>query len=242
MILNLLFPLILFLLIIGIGYLLVKLFKRKINIFFKLLLVVIGTGVIVIYCFIWFIVSTWIADPQEMENAVSLAEEYIIDTNRDNVELNGSYFDDGGVFPFEYATKAKNTKDQTEFFIYFNDRSQRMEDSYVAKKWENELRKNTKGYIKQKLKKIEKIYIKFDESVGYVYQVDPNQPSSYKNYDATPSIDIEIPRKEKEDDIRLFNEILTFLQNEAKLTHAKLSVTYMKEGVLVENEIWEGSF
>ncbi|WP_430510355.1 hypothetical protein [Gottfriedia solisilvae] len=242
MILNVLFPLILFLLIIGIGYLLVKLFKRKINIFLKLLLVVIGTGVIAIYCFIWFIVSTWIADPQEMEIAVSLAEEYIIDTNRDNVELKGSYFDDGGVFPFEYAANAKNTKDQTEFFIYFNDRSQRMEDSYVAKKWENELRKNTKGYIKQKLKKIDKIYIKFDESVGYVYQVDPNQPSSYKNYDATPSIDIEIPRKKKEDDIRLFNEILTFLQNEEKLTHAKLSVTYMKDGVLVENEIWEGSF
>ncbi|MEH6939586.1 hypothetical protein V7056_17315, partial [Bacillus sp. JJ664] len=242
MILNVLFPLILFLLIIGILYLLVWLFKKKINILLKLLMVFIGTVVITIYCFIWFIVSSWVADPQEMENAVTLAEEYLIETNRKNVELNGSYYDEGGGFPFEYAANAKNTKDKTEYFIYFNERSQHMEDNYVAKKWEDELRKNTEGYVKQKLMKIGHYYIKFDESVGSVYQVDPNKPNSYKKYDPTPSIDIEIPRKKKDDDVMLFNEILTYLQNEAKLTHAKLSVTYIKDGVLVENEIWEGSF
>jgi len=242
MILNVLFPLILFLLIIGILYLLVTLFKKKINFLIKLLMVLIGTAVVAIYCFIWLIVSSWIADPQEMENAVTLAEKYIIETNRKNVELKGSYFDEGGVFPFEYAANAKNTKDQIEYFIYFNDRSQHMEDNYVAKKWEDELRRNTESYVKQKLKNIGHYYIKFNESVGSVYQVDPNQPSSYKKYDPTPSIDIEIPRKKKDNDVRLFNEILTYLQKEAKLSHAKLSVTYIKDGVLVENEIWEGSF
>ncbi len=228
-------------LLIGLGLLMVKLFKSKINIFIKLLLICLNFFIIGIVFFTMIIIRSWISDPAEMEKAVSLAEEYILETNRKNVKLNGGYFDDGGVYPFEYAANAKNTQDQTEFYIYFDVDSKKMVDNYVAKCWEKELRGNIETYVNQKLGEIDQFYLQFDDTVGSVYDVNPNLPSSYKDYEATPSIDIYIPRKKKDGDAKLFNEILTYLNNEAKLTHAKLNISYFKVAPL-EDEDWESSF
>lgn len=241
MIIDIFLPIILISLLIGFGLLMVKLIKSKINIFIKLLLVFLGFFIIGIIFFTMIIIRSWIADPAEMEKAVSLAEEYILETNRKNVELNGGYYDDGGVYPFEYAANAKNTQDHTEFFIYFDVDSKKIVDNYVSKRWEKELRGNIEGYVKQKLGKINQFYLWFDDTVGSDYDVDPNQQSSYKDFEATASIDIYIPRKKKGEDIKIFNEILSHLKDEAKLKHVKLTISYFDVSPL-EDEIWEGSY
>ena len=71
--------------------------------------------------------------------------------------------------------------------------------------------------------------------------MDPNLPSSYKDYEVTASIDINIPRRKLGGDEKLFNELLTYIKDEAKLKHVKLTISYFDIAPL-EDEIWEGSF
>jgi hypothetical protein len=183
------------------------------------------------------------ADEAEVKKVKIQAQEYINNTFKDKTVIYGTLFDNMGNFStFEYAARAENKKDHTQFLVYYNEETKQMEDTYIAEKWEKELENNIRPYIEQKLGSLDEFWIEYDERTGITYHVNPNKPSSYKEYDAAPFIQISIPREPDKKDEEIFNEIVSFIQKDAGLKHGTVSMNYVKKGVPIDDKEWRETF
>ncbi|MBA2871547.1 hypothetical protein HNQ85_001817 [Anoxybacillus calidus] len=182
-------------------------------------------------------------DEDEAKKVKIQAQEYINNTFKDKTVIYGTLFDNMGNFStFEYAARAENKKDHTQFLVYYNEETKQMEDTYIAEKWEKELENNIRPYIEQKLGSLDEFWIEYDERTGITYHVNPNKPSSYKEYDAAPFIQISIPREPDKKDEEIFNEIVSFIQKDAGLKHGTVSMNYVKKGVPIDDKEWRETF
>jgi hypothetical protein len=182
------------------------------------------------------------ADEDEVKKVKIQAQEYIKNTFKDETVIYDTLFDNMGNSTFDYAAKAENKKDHTQFLVYYNDETKQMEDTYIAEKWEKELENNIRPYIEQKLGSLDEFWIHYDERTGITYNVNPNKPSSYKEYDAAPVIQISIPREPGKNDKEIFNEIVSFIQNDSGLKHGTISMKYVKKGVPIDDKAWRETF
>lgn len=207
--------------------------------FLKFLLFIIGFILLAIGILVIVFIQEMKPDRDEEEKIKQLATTYVESNFQDNIIIYDTLFDNMGNFQyFEYAAKARHGKDGTEFLVYYNEETEQIEDSYIADKWEDELEKEIRPYLQEKLGPLDELWIFYDERIGLEYSVDPNKPDSYKNYDASSSINIFIPRKMEIGDEALFNEIVAYIKNEAELKHGSISLEYMKEGVSQEEKAW----
>ncbi|MEH7174297.1 hypothetical protein, partial [Priestia megaterium] len=149
----------------------------------------------------------------------------------DSTVIYDTLYDNMGNFPFEYAAKVTNEKDQTNFLVYYNDEVNEMEDSYISSKWESQLNKKVRPYIIQKFEPLDELIVFYDAQVGKTYNINPNIATSYKDYNASPSITISIARKPKKEDAETFSEMVSFLKKEAELKHGTVTLNYVKKGV-----------
>ncbi|MED3855186.1 hypothetical protein P4607_28030 [Priestia megaterium] len=179
-----------------------------------------------------FIFNQSLKPDEDKEEKVKIEAKKYLKTNfTDPTVIYDTLYDNMGNFPFEYAAKVTNKKDHINFLVYYNDEINEMEDSYVSAKWENELDKKVRPYIKQKFQPLDDLIVFYDEQVGKTYNVDPNHPNSYKDYDANPSINISVARKPKNEDDKTFNEIISFLKKDTELKHGTVTLNYVKKGV-----------
>jgi len=179
-----------------------------------------------------FIFNQSLKPDEDKEEKVKIEAKKYLKTNfTDPTVIYDTLYDNMGNFPFEYAAKVTNKKDHINFLVYYNDEINEMEDSYVSAKWENELDKKVRPYIKQKFQPLDDLIVFYDEQVGKTYNVDPNHPNSYKDYDANPSINISVARKAKKEDDKTFNEIISFLKKDTELKHGTVTLNYVKKGV-----------
>ncbi|WP_374149553.1 hypothetical protein [Priestia megaterium] len=179
-----------------------------------------------------FIFNQSLKPDEDKEEKVKIEAKKYLKTNfTDPTVIYDTLYDNMGNFPFEYAAKVTNKKDHINFLVYYNDEINEMEDSYVSAKWENELDKKVRPYIKQKFQPLDDLIVFYDEQVGKTYNVDPNHPNSYKDYDANPSINISVARKPKKEDDKTFNEIISFLKKDTELKHGTVTLNYVKKGV-----------
>ncbi|GLH62599.1 hypothetical protein [Parageobacillus sp. G301] len=208
----------------------------------------IGIGVFGILAFgIGFLAFAFLqsmkANEDEVKKVKIQAQEYIKNTFKDEIVIIGTLFDNMGNYStFDYAAKAVNKKDDTQFLIYYNDVTKQMEDTYIAEKWENELENHIRPYIEQKFGVLDEFWAEYDDRTGITYNVNPNKPSSYKEYDASPFIQISIPRKPDKKDEEIFNEIVSFIQKDAGLKHGTVSINYVKKGVPLDKKEWRKTF
>jgi hypothetical protein len=183
------------------------------------------------------------ADEAEVKKVKIQAQEYIKNTFKDETVIYDTVFDNmGNFYTFDYAAKAVNKKDNTQFLVYYNDETKQMEDTYIAEKWEKELENNIRPYIEQKLGALDEFWIEYNERTGITYNVNPNKPSSYKEYDAAPFIQISIPREPDKNDEEIFKEIVSFIQKDAGLKHGTVSMNYVKKGVPIDDKEWRETF
>jgi hypothetical protein len=183
------------------------------------------------------------ADEAEVKKVKIQAQEYIKNTFKDETVIYDTVFGNmGNFYTFDYAAKAVNKKDNTQFLVYYNDETKQMEDTYIAEKWEKELENNIRPYIEQKLGALDEFWIEYDERTGITYNVNPNKPSSYKEYDAAPFIQISIPREPDKNDEEIFKEIVSFIQKDAGLKHGTVSMNYVKKGVPIDDKEWRETF
>ena len=200
-----------------------KLVKRLILTASILIIVIVGAV---------FIFNQSLKPDEDKEEKVKIEAKKYLKTNfTDPTVIYDTLYDNMGNFPFEYAAKVTNKKDHINFLVYYNDEINEMEDSYVSAKWENELDKKVRPYIKQKFQPLDDLIVFYDEQVGKTYNVDPNHPNSYKDYDANPSINISVARKPKKEDDKTFNEIISFLKKDTELKHGTVTLNYVKKGV-----------
>ncbi|MBM6616286.1 hypothetical protein [Bacillus suaedaesalsae] len=207
--------------------------------FLKILLFIIGFVLLAIGILVLIFIQEMKPDKDEEEKVKQLAATYVESNFQDHIIIYDALYDNMGNFPyFEYAAMARHSRDGTEFLVFYNEETEQTEDSYIADKWENELENEIRPYLQGKLGQLDELWIFYDDRIGFEYSVDQNKPDSYKNKDASASINIFIPRKREKGDEELFNEIVAYVKNEAELKHGYISLEYIKKGVPLEEDGW----
>ncbi|PFE32862.1 hypothetical protein COK01_09305 [Priestia megaterium] len=195
-------------------------------------LVLIISLVIIVVVGAIFIFNQSLKPDEDKEEKVKVeAKKYLKTHFTDSTVIYDTLYDNMGNFPFEYAAKVTNEKDQTNFLVYYNDEVNEMEDSYISSKWESQLNKKVRPYIIQKFEPLDELIVFYDAQVGKTYNINPNIATSYKDYNASPSITISIARKPKKEDAETFSEMVSFLKKEAELKHGTVTLNYVKKGI-----------
>ncbi|MDU9692085.1 hypothetical protein O0Q50_13000 [Priestia aryabhattai] len=195
-------------------------------------LVLIISIVIIVVVGAIFIFNQSLKPDEDKEEKVKVeAKKYLKTHFTDSTVIYDTLYDNMGNFPFEYAAKVTNEKDQTNFLVYYNDELNEMEDSYVSSKWESQLEKKVRPYVTQKFNPLDELVVFYDAKVGKTYNINPDTATSYKDYNASPSITISIARKPKKEDAETFSEMVSFLKKEAELKHGTVTLNYVKKGV-----------
>ncbi|QOR68231.1 hypothetical protein IM538_09055 [Cytobacillus suaedae] len=211
--------------------------------FLKWVIGILAVVTLIMGIFIFLFFQSMKPDQKEVEKVQQQAEEYIVNTFKDEVIIFDTLFDNMGNFPyFEYAANAENKQDGTQFLVFFNKATNQMEDTYIADKWERELEREIRPYLERTLGTLDELWIFYPERTGIELNVDPNQPSSYKDYDAKPHVMIFIPRKADTEDKELFEGIVGYLKNEAEVKHGSVSLEYIDRGVHLEEKVWHEEF
>ncbi|WP_066051681.1 hypothetical protein [Robertmurraya korlensis] len=182
-------------------------------------------------------------DKEKEREIRALAEQYLEENFNDNFEIYDTLFDNMGNFEFEYAAKGRDKGNQTEFLVYRDSETNEMIDTYVADKWADDLEKEIRSYITDRLGEKADYYVFFPDEIGNELGIDPNKVESYKDYDVAATIRITLPREKNKNDDTLFNEFVTYIVNYEKLQQGTVTVGYIAEnGVILEEEEWSKDF
>ncbi|MCG7336149.1 hypothetical protein MHZ95_12830 [Sporosarcina sp. ACRSM] len=205
----------------------------------------IGLGVIlagIVLLVIIFILEMK-PDKEKEEQVKAQAEEYLKDHFSDRFEIYDTLYDNMGNFGFEYAAIVRDKTSGIQFFVYYDDQTNQMVDTYIAEKWRNDLESEIRPFIREHFGEKADVYAYFDDRIGEELGIDWTDSRSYKDFDVAPTIRVTIPRKKNDEDERLFNEFISFLKSEDKLQQGTLIVGYVaKNGEILEENEWSKAF
>ncbi|TCI47958.1 MULTISPECIES: hypothetical protein [unclassified Exiguobacterium] len=212
--------------------------------FLKVTLIIVGVIVLGISVLAFSFVQSMKPDKDEEEKVKQQAEIYLEEHFDDQFEIYDVYFDNMGNFNFDYAAEVVDKRNQTRFFVYYDETTRQMIDTYAADKWADELEKEITPYVKQNFGDTTDVFALYDEEIGNKLGLEPSNPGSYKEHDAVPTIGITLRRKKQDDDEALFNDFISYLKTEDKLQHGYVMVDYIAENgeLLEENYGWNKEF
>lgn len=206
--------------------------------YLKILLFFFGAIVIGIGLLIVTFVLGMRPDKDKEEQVRIQAEQYLEDNFNEDFEVYDTLFDNMGNFEFEYAAKALDKKNNTQFLVYYDDETKQMVDTYIADKWADDLKTEIRPFIKENFGETTDFYVFFtNETIGNELGIDPIKPKSYTEFDVAPTIRITVPRKKSDEDDKIVNEFISFLQSEGKLQSGSVSIEYIAEnGEILDDE------
>lgn len=214
-----------------------------VNKILKVTLIIFGVIILGIAILIFSFVQAMKPDKEEEEKVILQAEEYLEDKFNDDFEIYDALYDNMGNFNFEYAAMARDKRSHTQFFVYYDEETKQMVDTYTADKWADDLESEIRPYIKENFGETTEIYVYYDDEIGRELGIDAANPGSYKDFNVAPTIRITIPRKKNANDENLFNEFISFLKSEDKLQQGTVIVGYVAEnGEILEDNEWSKEF
>ena len=224
----------------------VKYFKRRGGLSLnKFLIPLFFLGVIVVG--IGLLIVTFLLgmkpDKDKEEQIRIQAEQYLEDNFNENFEIYNTLYDNMGNFEFEYAAKAFDQKNHTQFLVYYDDESKQMVDTYIADKWADDLKTEISPFIKLNFGETTDFHVFFNnETIGNELGIDPLNPKSYTEFDVAPTIRITVPRKKSNVDEKFVNEFISFLQSEGKLQSGSVIIEYIAENGEILDDEWSKEF
>lgn len=239
--------------------------KKTLLILLVIFLFILAGVVILMYSF----TQGMKGDPVEEKKVRVQAEQYLVEYFKEETHVYDVLYDNMGNFDeFEYAAKVREEKYGTEFLVYSNVHTGKMEDSFISDKWRNDLEKEIKPYIEEKIGDVKssvemkeitdsnnyeeiqakigdssELVVLFDREIGRELAIDPNHPKSYKEYDVAPFIHLTIHRKKQDSDENDFNSMIQSIKTDGALVHGELIVNYdSTDGVSLEDDEWRKAF
>ena len=212
--------------------------NKYLTILLFLFAIAIGIGLLIVS-----FVSGMKPDQDKEEEVRIQAEQYLEDNFNEDFEVYDTSFDNMGNFEFEYAAKVKENKTDTKFLVYYDDETKQMVDTYIADKWADELETEIRPFIKDNFGETTDFFVIFiNGTIGNELGIDPMNPKSYTEFDVAPTIRIAVPRKRDSEDGEIINELISFLQNEAKLQSGSVSIDYIDENGVILDDEWSTEF
>ncbi len=174
---------------------------------------------------------------KELTKIKTQAEGYVKVKFTKPMKVYGAMYDNMGNFPyFDYAAKVQSINENISFLVFYNEYTKQVEDSYVASKWKNALEKDLLPFVEKEWGKPDRLWILYDERVGYEYNIDVNHTPAYHTIPAKPIIIVAVPRRKEAKDNERYEKTVAFMKNQLKLQHAYVSFEYTKNGVILENQ------
>lgn len=208
------------------------------KVFLKIILIILGVLLIGIGIIVVAFRLDMKPDKEKEEEVRIQAEQYLEENFNDNFEIYDTLYDNMGNFGFEYAAKVRDKKTNIEFLAYYDDNTNRMVDTYIADKWEEDLEREIRPYIEKSFGETTDVSVHFsNDKIGRELAIDPLHPKSYKEFDVAPTIRITVPRKKSDDDEKILNELMASLKSEDILKHGSFAMSYIDEkGVFLDDE------
>ncbi len=209
----------------------------------KVTLIVFGVIVVGLVILVFTFIQSMKPDKEKEEQVKFKAEEYLENQFSDHFEIYDTLYDNMGNFGFEYAAMARDKERNTQFFVYYDDVTNQLVDTYIAEKWEDDLESEIRPFIRENFEKKTNFFVYFDDELGNELGIDWTDPRSYKEFNVSPTIRITIPRNRSDEDERLFDEFISFLKSEDKLQEGTVIVEYVTEnGEKIEENEWSKEF
>ncbi|WP_335868890.1 hypothetical protein [Bacillus sp. 2205SS5-2] len=173
------------------------------------------------------------SDGNVEKELMQLATEYTKDEFHSEIKMNEIMHDYMGNFPdFEYAVKAHDEEDGIDFLIYENKKNEKIEDTYIANKFAQQLKATIIPFLEEKLGTWERFFISYDQRIGSTFEINVNEKVNYTEFAAKPSILLFVPRDAQKGDENIMYEIIEFLKNGAGLHHGQLTIEFGKNGTV----------
>lgn len=211
--------------------------------FLKIILSILGVIFIGIGILVVVFLLEMKPDKDKEEKVRIQAEQYLEKHFNDNFEIYDTLYDNMGNFSFEYAAKVRDKKSNIEFFVYYDDETKQMVDTYIADKWEKDLKSEIRPFVEESFGETTDLIVYFsNDNIGRELAIDPLKPKSYKEFDVAPSIYITVPRKKSDNDEKILNELIASLKSEGKLKHGSFAMSYIDEKGAILDDEWHKDF
>ncbi|EKN71625.1 hypothetical protein BABA_00430 [Neobacillus bataviensis LMG 21833] len=178
--------------------------------FLKIFLSILGVIVVGIGILIFSFVQGMKPDKDQEEKIKIQAKQYLAEKFNENFEIYDTLYDNMGNFEFEYAAKVRDKNTHTQFLVYYDDETEQMVDTYIADKWEDDVERDIRPYIKETFGEKADFFVYIDDEIGKELGIDPAHAGSYKDFKVTPTIHIKLPRKKSTDDEKCIEEFISF--------------------------------
>lgn len=195
--------------------------------FWKWTLIAIGVLVIGIGALVFAFNQSMQSDPDEEAKAIELAEPYVAERFK-NAELTTEVtFDNMDNFPFEYAATAVDSVTGTEFFVYADETTGEVVDTFLASKWEDDVTDAIEDSVMTAFGRDVTYNVFYDEVAVRQLDASAANPLAYKTADVVPTILVTIHRETSSEDEALVRSWMTALKESDMLRHAEVHVDYV---------------
>ncbi|WP_404284939.1 hypothetical protein [Exiguobacterium aurantiacum] len=204
--------------------------------FWKWTLAGIGVLVVGIGGLVFAFNQSMQSDPDEEAKAIQLAEPYVAE-RFDNAELTTEVtFDNMGNFPFEYAATAVDSVTGTEFFVYADETTGEVVDTFLASKWEDDVTDVIEDSVMTAFGHDVTYDVFYDEVAVRQLDASAANPLAYKTTDVVPTILVTIHREPASGDEALVRTWMAALKESDMLRRAEVHVDYIAKNGEILND------
>ncbi|MCV9899898.1 MULTISPECIES: hypothetical protein [unclassified Exiguobacterium] len=175
-------------------------------------------------------------DPDEEAKVMKMAESYVLERFKDAEVTEDVLFDNMGNFPFEYAAIVVDSVTGTEFYVYENESTGEIVDTFLSSKWEDAVTEAIEDSIDTAFGADVTYVVLYDEESIRQLDVSSANPIAYQTADVSPTIILTLHREPEADDEERVRTWMSALQENDILKRAEIRVDYTaKNGELLDD-------
>ncbi|AFS70505.1 hypothetical protein [Exiguobacterium antarcticum] len=208
------------------------------NGFAKKVLILFGVMVVMSGLVVFLYVQSMEPDEPEADRVVHETKPYITKHFK-QAEMEGVFYDATGTYSeFDYAVQLNDRVTGTDFFVYVDQQTNQVTDTYLSEQWSQELTEKIRPLV-------ENIFGPGTAYKAVYYQDDvqqlklkPSASTDYQKVKIPPFITITLQRDRLPTEEQNLTQLATALKKKKWLRHGNLATEYINEkGVLREDEI-----
>ncbi|WP_214849325.1 hypothetical protein [Exiguobacterium sp. s138] len=208
------------------------------NAFSKKVLSLFGVMVVMSGLVVFLYVQSMEPDEPEADRMVRETKSYIAKHFK-QAELQGAFYDAAGKYSeFDYAVQLQEPKTNTEFFVYIDQQTKQVTDTYLSEQWSQELTEQIRPLV-ENIFGTGPVYraVYYQDDVQQL-KLDPTSSSKYQKAKIPPFITITLQRDRLPTEEKNLMRLATAIKKQKLLRHGNLTTEYINEkGVLREDEI-----
>ncbi|HCN56709.1 MAG TPA: hypothetical protein DIS82_01025 [Exiguobacterium sp.] len=208
------------------------------NAFAKKVLSLFGLMVVMSGLVVFLYVQSMEPDEPEADRVVRETKSYIAKHFK-QAELEGAFYDAAGKYSdFDYAVQLQDPKTDTEFFVYIDQQTKKVTDTYLSEQWSQELTEQIRPLVETIFGPGTAYKAMYYQDAVQQLKLDPSSSSEYQKAKIPPFITITLQRDRLPTEEKNLNRLATAIKKQKLLRHGNLATEYINEkGVLREDEV-----